>query len=173
MKRFLLSAAAIATALTAVPALAQDYAPDDAYPYAEEDAAAGYGDESGEDESVVYRVGDEPDHGSYQGYEPAPVASYEPGYAQGPRRIRPGDYVDPQTARYGAGAYPVRRCRGTTGAVLGGVAGALIGAGDGHSHRRGRYRYRRGGSTGGALIGGLIGAVVGSEIDKSSCRNNR
>lgn len=172
MKKFLLSAAAIATAFTAMPALAQDYAPDDAYPYAEQDAAEGYGPEQPYDEEApVYRGGDT-GNGSYRGYEPAPVASYEPGYAGAPRRVRPGDYVDPETARYGTGAYPVRRCRGTTGAIIGGIAGALIGAGDG-DRGRGRYRYRRGGSTAGALIGGGVGALIGSEIDKSSCRSSR
>ena len=47
--------------------------------------------------------------------------------------------------------------RKTTGTVLGGVGGALLGNSISHGG-------------GGAIIGGLGGAVVGHEIGKSGCR---
>jgi hypothetical protein len=51
---------------------------------------------------------------------------------------------------------------GTTGALLGGVAGALIGSNVAHG----------GGRTGGALIGAAAGAAVGSNIARSSTKQN-
>ena len=50
--------------------------------------------------------------------------------------------------------------RKTTGTVLGGVGGALLGNSISHGG-------------GGAVIGGLGGAVVGHEIGKSGCNNRR
>jgi len=60
-----------------------------------------------------------------------------------------------------------RRCgSGTTGAVIGGAAGALLGR-DIARGNRGRY-YRRGGDgSTGAIIGGAVGALVGREIARS------
>ena len=62
------------------------------------------------------------------------------------------------------------RCgSGTSGAIVGGAAGALLGR---EIARGGRnfYGNRRGGSgTVGAIIGGATGALVGREIDRSSC----
>ena len=49
--------------------------------------------------------------------------------------------------------------RKTTGTVLGGVGGALIGNSISHGG-------------GGAVIGGLGGAVVGHEIGRSGCRSS-
>ena len=57
-----------------------------------------------------------------------------------------------------------RRCSGTTGTIVGGVAGALLG----REVTRNRYRGRSG--TTGAILGGAIGALAGRSIDKSSCR---
>lgn len=51
---------------------------------------------------------------------------------------------------------------GTTGAVLGGLAGALIGSNVAH----------HGGRTGGALIGAAAGAAVGSNIARSSTKQS-
>jgi glycine zipper 2TM protein len=69
---------------------------------------------------------------------------------------------------YGDRYYNGRRCSGTTGTVVGGVAGALLG----REVSRGGSRYRRGGNgTTGAIIGGAIGALAGRAVDKSSCRN--
>jgi uncharacterized protein YcfJ len=50
--------------------------------------------------------------------------------------------------------------RKNTGAIIGGVGGALLGNAISHG----------GGRTGGTIIGGLGGAVVGHEIAKSGCR---
>ena len=50
--------------------------------------------------------------------------------------------------------------RATTGTVVGGVSGAVIG-----------NSVSRGG--GGAILGGLGGAVLGHEIGKSGCDDNR
>jgi Ni/Co efflux regulator RcnB len=55
------------------------------------------------------------------------------------------------------------RSDGTTGLLIGGVAGALVG----------RSIDTRGDRTGGTLIGGLLGAVLGSAIDKDSSNGRR
>jgi hypothetical protein len=56
-----------------------------------------------------------------------------------------------------------RRCSGTTGTILGGVVGALLG----REVTRDRYRGRSG--TTGAIIGGAAGALGGRAIDKGNC----
>ncbi len=60
-----------------------------------------------------------------------------------------------------------RRSDGTTGLVIGGGAGALVGREIGRDGRHNRRRGR-GGGTAGAIIGGLIGAVVGSAVERSA-----
>lgn len=98
-------------------------------------------------------------------------------YGDGYRRYRRGDYYRGNSRRgygnyYGRGYgyndryYRGRRCgSGTTGAIVGGAAGALVGR---EIARDGR-RYRRGGGNGtvGAIIGGAVGALVGREVDRS------
>lgn len=87
-------------------------------------------------------------------------------------------YPDPY---YGGGGYSGQtyygnRCSGTTGTIVGGVAGAVVGSkiiGGRRSYDY--YGNRRGGSnTTGALIGGAVGALLGRKVDKDSCnrRNN-
>lgn len=49
---------------------------------------------------------------------------------------------------------------GTAGAVLGGIAGAVLGHNIGH----------HGGRTGGAIIGGVAGAAVGNNIGRSGTK---
>ena len=71
---------------------------------------------------------------------------------------------------YGNRYYNGRRCSGTTGTIVGGVAGALLGREVGRSGNRGYYRRGSNGTTG-AILGGAIGALAGRAIDKSSCRN--
>jgi hypothetical protein len=61
-----------------------------------------------------------------------------------------------------------RRSDGTTGLVVGGGAGALVGREIGRDGRGYRRRGRGGGGTTGAIIGGLIGAVVGSAVERSA-----
>lgn len=96
-------------------------------------------------------------------------------YRDYPRRYRRGDYYGGHRGyhgrRYYSRGYYGRRYRcgdGTTGAIIGGATGALLGREVGRSGRRyGRYGYRRGGDgTTGAIIGGAIGALVGREIDR-------
>jgi len=55
-----------------------------------------------------------------------------------------------------------RRCSGTTGTIIGGVAGALLG--------RGITRDGYHSGTTGTILGGAIGALAGRAIDKDSCR---
>jgi hypothetical protein len=59
--------------------------------------------------------------------------------------------------------YRSRRCSGTTGTIVGGVAGALLG-------RAATRDYRHSGTTG-TILGGALGALAGNAIDKSSCRD--
>ena len=89
---------------------------------------------------------------------------YDSGrYSQAHRGDRYGRYDNryygKRDYRYGG-----RRCKGTTGLVVGGVAGALLG----REVTRDRYRGRSG--TTGAILGGAIGALAGRSIDKSGCR---
>ena len=72
-------------------------------------------------------------------------------------------YYGRSQAYYGNRNYG-RRCKGTTGTIVGGVAGALLG----REVTRDRYRGRSG--TTGAILGGAIGALAGRSIDKYSCR---
>jgi len=60
-------------------------------------------------------------------------------------------------------ARPYRRCRGTTGTIVGGAGGALLG----------REVAGRGSRTLGTILGGAAGALLGREIHKSSCRSRR
>ena len=56
-----------------------------------------------------------------------------------------------------------RRCSGTTGTILGGAGGALLG----------REIAGRGSRTTGTVLGGVVGALLGREVGKSSCRSSR
>ena len=72
-------------------------------------------------------------------------------------------YYNGPSWRGNDGRYYCHRSDGTTGLLIGGVAGALVG----------RSIDTRGDRTGGTLIGGLIGAVLGSAIDKDSSNSRR
>lgn len=56
--------------------------------------------------------------------------------------------------------YNGRRCSGSTGTLVGGAAGALLG----------REVAGRGDRTVGAILGAAVGALTGRAIDKSDCR---
>lgn len=56
-----------------------------------------------------------------------------------------------------------RRCSGTTGTIIGGAGGALLG----------REVAGRGSRTLGTILGGAAGALLGREVGKSTCRNSR
>jgi hypothetical protein len=69
-----------------------------------------------------------------------------------------GGYYNGPTWRGRNGRYYCRRPNGTTGLLVGGAAGALVGnAVDGGRHR-----------TTGTIIGAVAGALAGREIDRNS-----
>lgn len=127
MKKLLLSAAALATVIPAVPAAADPPSWAPAYGRRAHDAYNnGYNNQ-----------------GYNNGY-----------YAQGYGDRGYGG----QTWRGRDGRYYCRRSNGTTGLLVGGAAGALVG----RSIDGGRNR------TAGTLIGGVAGALLGREVQRSS-----
>ena len=131
MKKLILSAAALATILPVVPAVADPPSWAPAYGRRAHDYNNGY-----------YNQGY--NNGYYNnGY-------YAQGYGnQG---------YDGPVWRGRNGRYYCRRSNGTTGLLVGGAAGALIG----RSIDGGRDR------TAGTLIGGVAGALLGREVQRSS-----
>lgn len=97
-------------------------------------------------------------------YAPRPVyydngyygRGYDSYYDRGYSRYDDGRY-------YGRTRYRGRCGSGTTGAIIGGAGGALIG----RSIARGGSYYRRGSGTTGAIVGGAVGALLGREIGRS------
>jgi hypothetical protein len=86
-------------------------------------------------------------------------------------RYRRGDYYRGYSNRaysnrgyYGRDRYYGRRCRdkGTTGTIVGAIAGGLLGKEIAEGGR-----YRRGDGTTGAIIGGAVGALAGRAIDRN------
>ena len=75
------------------------------------------------------------------------------------RYYRDGYYTGP-TWRDRQGRYRCRRSNGTTGLIIGGAAGALVG----RSIDGGRNR------TTGTVVGAVAGALVGREVQRSSSR---
>ena len=75
--------------------------------------------------------------------------------AEAQRYDRNGNYVGP-TWRGSDGRLRCRRSNGTTGLIVGGAAGALVG----------REIAVRGNRTVGAVVGGAAGALVGREVQK-------
>ena len=100
-------------------------------------------------------------HRYYGGYT---QPYYGSNYGYYPQRYSYG-YRQPY---YGRHRYYGRRARcgsGTTGLIVGGAAGALLGREIERGGGRSRYYYgRRNGGTTGAIIGGAVGALVGREI---------
>jgi uncharacterized protein YcfJ len=86
-----------------------------------------------------------PAHASYGGYY---GDRYERSY-RGDNYYRGNSYYRGQ-----------RRCKGTTGTIVGGAGGALLG----------REIAGRGSRTTGTILGAAAGALLGREIHKSSCR---
>jgi len=107
-------------------------------------------------------------HGYYGGYGygyPSYGYSYPSyGYAA------PAYGYGYQPSYYGYDRYRCNR-NTATGAVIGGVAGALLGRSLSHGgHYSYRYdRYRHGNRTAGTLIGGAVGAVAGGAIASNNC----
>ncbi|WP_300973959.1 glycine zipper 2TM domain-containing protein [Sphingomonas sp. LHG3406-1] len=87
-----------------------------------------------------------------------------------------GRYDNRYDRGYNGRTYYGNRCSGTTGTVIGGVAGAVVGSQIAGGRRTyDYYGNRRGGSSAtGAIIGGAVGALLGRKVDKDSCkrRNN-
>jgi hypothetical protein len=75
--------------------------------------------------------------------------------AEAQRYDRQGNYVGP-TWRGRDGRLHCRRSNGTTGLIVGGAAGALVG----------REIAGRGNRTVGAVVGGAAGALVGREVQR-------
>jgi hypothetical protein len=89
---------------------------------------------------------------------PATVALPEAAQAQS--RYYSNGYYNGPTWRGRDGRYYCRRSNGTTGLIIGGAAGALVG----HSLDGGRHH------TTGTVVGALAGALVGREVQRSSAR---
>jgi hypothetical protein len=80
--------------------------------------------------------------------------------AQAQSRYSRDGYYNGPTWRDSRGRYRCRRSNGTTGLIIGGAAGALVGRSiDGGRHR-----------TTGTVIGAVAGALAGREIQRSSSR---
>ena len=156
LKKFILGIAALGATGAALPAAAE------AHGY------RNYGYHRGYNYAPVYY-----DRGYYgRSYDYAPVyydrGYYGRGYDRGyyGRGYDRGYYGRGSYDRgyYGRSRYGYRRCgNGTTGAIVGGAAGALLGREIGRGGR-GFYSYRRGSGTTGAIIGGAAGALVGRSI---------
>lgn len=100
----------------------------------------------------------------------AASAQYYPGYGYN------GGYqrgYDNYNRGYSGNTYYGNRCSGTTGTIVGGVAGAVLGSKIAGSRQRyDYYGNRRGGSNAtGAIIGGAVGALLGRKVDKDSCND--
>lgn len=93
---------------------------------------------------------------------PAAMSFAEPAEAQRGYYDRYGNYVGP-TWRGSDGRYRCRRSNGTTGLLIGGAAGALIG----------NQVAGRGDRLLGTVIGGGVGALIGREVDREITRSRR
>ena len=78
-----------------------------------------------------------------------------PAEAQARYYDRSGNYVGP-TWRGRDGRYRCRKTNGTTGLIVGGAAGALVG----------HQVAGRGDRTLGAILGGAAGALIGREVQR-------
>ncbi len=78
-------------------------------------------------------------------------ANYDRGYND--------RYYGRSDRRYDGG----RRCSGTTGTIVGGAGGALLG----------REIAGRGDRTVGTIGGAVVGALLGREVGKGTCRSSR
>ena len=86
---------------------------------------------------------------------PTVVLPTMPAQAQSRYYDRNGNYVGP-TWRGRDGRYRCRKSNGTTGLIVGGAAGAVIG----------HQVAGRGSHTLGAILGGAAGALIGREVDR-------
>ena len=134
LKKIIISTAVAASALTALPAAAE--------------AQSRYGYSSRYDNGY-YNQG----YGYNQGYY-AQGRNYNRAYAnQG--------YYNQRTYNGGYYTHYRQRCSGSTGTIIGAIAGGLLGN---------EVAGRRGDRTLGAIIGAGAGALAGRAIDRSDCR---
>jgi Glycine zipper 2TM domain len=168
LSKIMFGALAVTTALTALPAAAeaQGYYRGDRYNgrgyYRDYDRGYYRHYPRRRSSTRVYvDVGYPAYYGGYYGpgyYGPSYYNSY-----YGPSYYRGGYYGRGYGRGYYRGGY---RCdNGTTGAIVGGAAGALVGREIGRDGRGYRYRHRGSGTTG-AIIGGALGALIGSEASR-------
>ena len=87
-----------------------------------------------------------------------PPSPCRPTAPQAQRRYYRNGYYNGPTWRDSDGRYRCRRANGTTGLIVGGAAGALIG----RSIDGGRNH------TTGTIVGAVAGALVGREVQRSS-----
>ena len=132
LKKIIISTAVAASALTALPAAAE--------------AQSRYG------YSSRY------DNGSYnQGYG---RGYYDQGRRYNQRYANQG-YYNQRTYNGGYYNHYAQRCSGSTGTIIGAIAGGLLGH---------EIVGRRGDRTLGAIIGAGAGALAGRAIDRGNCR---
>jgi hypothetical protein len=148
-RKIIIAAAAATAGLTALPATAS----------ADHGNRDGYYDNRGYDRGSYDRRDYDRRYYDRRG-------AYSRGYrTQGYRTQGYGNYYGNSYGYRDGRGY--RNCgSGTTGAIIGGAAGALLGREV--SRSGGRGYYRRGGSgTTGAIIGGAVGALIGREVGRS------
>lgn len=101
-------------------------------------------------------------YGNSYGYNQGgyyPQQSYSGQYS---RYYNQQGYYSGPTWRGNDGRYYCRRSDGTTGTLIGGAAGALIGS----------QVAGRGDRTIGAILGGAVGALIGNQVDRGGNRCN-
>ena len=86
---------------------------------------------------------------------------YRGGRYQSSYRYDEPVYRDTRVWRGDDGRYYCRKSDGTTGLLIGGAAGALLGR---------EVAGRDGDRTFGALLGGVVGALLGREVDRGGSR---
>ena len=148
-----LAVSAMAVFLFAAPATAQPYD----YPATEEEEVYGKAGRHGGESD--YQAGDVYEDDSY-GEEHSRYRPEGPDEEPGGHRDDEG-YQEGETWRDGEGRLRCRRSDGTTGLIVGGGAGALVGRGIDTRGERGT----------GTIIGAIAGALVGREVERGSrCR---
>jgi len=134
LKTAALALVGLGTLTTAMPAFAHDRDRGDRY------------------EQRYDRGGDYYGRSGYNGYD---------NFNGGDYRNYDNRYRNQRTWRGNDGRYYCRRSDGTTGLIVGGAAGALLGS---------EVAGRRGDRTLGAILGAGIGALVGREVDRGGSR---
>lgn len=106
-------------------------------------------------------------------FKPALIAASAAALLAVPGTAGAQYYPDPYYRDYNGQNYYGNRCSGTTGTVVGGLAGAYVGNRVlNRGQRYDRYGNRRSNVTG-ALIGGAVGALLGRKVDKDACNRRQ